>query len=584
MDLKYYNVQEFKMVELDNYDVIIVGSGAGGMVAALRCHDLGLKVLMIEKHYHYGGTSASSGGGVWIPLNKGISGQDTTEKALSYLQSITDGKANNAALANYVEYAHVMTQYIGTVGVNLVSVPGYADYYSEQPNNVSGRSTMPTDMDGKLLGDEFFLMRDAYPTFNAFGRYALNMTTSTAFILRARGWFWQGLKMVTRYWLDIPWRLKTSKDSKLTMGRALVGGLRKAMIDRGIPLLLNTKLLSIDRKNNVLNGVNVEHNSSTRYIKTKAVILATGGFDQNQQMRDQYHPVKTWVVDSAAPDHGNHGDGIRIGQEIGASIDNMEHAWWCPTVRLPGPNNTTQSGQLFFDRGRPGVICINSKGKRFCNEAISYDRFGFEMIREYKEAGANTPLWMIFDARYRNNRPASNIMPAWVVPDHKLPLDMWDNILYRANTVEELAKKIGVDPQNLKSTIETVNTYAKTGKDLDFGRGDTDYDRLFGDPNVTPNPNLALLDTAPYYAIKIELGDLGTKGGLKVDEFARVLDLQDKPIVGLYATGNTTGSIFRDIYPGAGGTLGPAMTFAYVAAEHISGKNGIKNQFRSNRF
>src|SRR5690606_3974878 len=293
-------------------------------------------------------------------------------------------------------------------------------------------------------------------------------------------------------------------------------------------------------------GVRVKHNGNEKLITSRAVILATGGFEQNQQLRDEYHPVKTEVVHSLTPAGGNRGDAIRAGQEIGAAVDNMENAWWSPTVDLLDSSNSRVAGQLFFDRGRPGSICVNRLGRRFCNESISYDRFGYAMIEDHRKTGANLPCWMIFDARYRQTYSISNIPPGWAYPDWRLPKEYWDSILYRAGTLEELARKIEIDPHALAATIRRVNEYAHTGRDMDFGRGDTEFDRFFGDPRNRPNPALGAIDKAPFYAIKLELGDLGTKGGLRVDEHGRVIDQSGGPITGLYATGNTTASLFAD--------------------------------------
>ena len=551
-------------------DAVVVGSGLGGMIAALRAHDLGLKVILIEKSHHYGGTSALSGGGVWIPVNSDLQGQDSREKALSYLHAVTRGKADERKLEAYIDNGAAMIEYARSIGMGIVKAEGYPDYFSELPDALSGRTMLATDFDGRVLGEEFFRMRMTYPSFLAFDRYALNLNGAYTLPGRQKGWIGEGFKLVAGYWADIRWRMKTSRDSRLSMGRALVGSLRKAMMDRGVPLLLNTRLTSLEREEGRVSGVRINHNGNEYVIAARAVILAAGGFDQNQEMRDRYHAVRTEVGSSLTPQGANQGDAIIAGQEIGADVDNMDQAWWAPTIRLPGKNNTEVAAQVFFDRSRPGVICVNRLGKRFCNEAISYDRFGHAMIEDHRRTGANLPCWMIFDAHYRNNFPASDILPGWIRPDKRLPREYWDNIIYRADTIGELARKIDVNPENLEVTVRNMNVYAKTGEDLEFHRGEVAYDKFFGDARAAPNSNLGSVDKPPYYAIKMELGDIGTKGGLRVDEHARVLDTGGKPIEGLYATGNTTGSLFVDVYPGAGSTLGPAMVFGFVSANHAA--------------
>jgi 3-oxosteroid 1-dehydrogenase len=564
-------------------DVVVVGSGLGGMIAALRAHDQGLKTVLIEKSHHYGGTSALSGGGIWVPVHAELKGEDSRDKALSYLRAITRGKADDRTLQAYVENGPAMVGYARSVGMKLVKAVGYPDYFSERTDAVAGRTMLAVDFDGKLLGDELFRMRLTYPSFMVFDRYALNLNGAYTLMSRQKGWIRAALNLVVGYWSDIGWRMKTAIDCRLSMGRALVGSLRKAMMERNIPLLLGTRLVGLEKHTDRVSGVRLKHNGGEYLMEARAVILATGGFDQNQEMRDKYHSVRTEVGSSLTPGGANEGDGIRAGQEIGADIANMEHAWWAPTIRLPGKQNTELAAQVFFDRSRPGVICVNRLGRRFCNEALSYDRFGHAMIEDNKKTGANLPCWMIFDGRYRHNFPASDILPAWVRPDRRLPPEYWDNVLYRAGTIEELARKIDVDPETFATTIRNVNAYARSGDDLEFHRGETPYDKFFGDPRVKPNSNLGPIDEAPFYAIKLELGDIGTKGGLRVDEHARVLDTAGKPITGLYATGNTTGSVFVDVYPGAGSTLGPAMIFGYVGANHAANLLLDANQPPTNR-
>jgi len=554
----------------DGVDILVVGSGLGGMIAALRAHDSGLRTLMIEKSPYYGGTSAFSGGGIWIPNHPDVQDEDSREAALTYLNAVTGGKADQGKLEAYVDNAPAMAAYARSVGARLFKCEGLPDYFSDLPGAMPGRQLSPRDFDGKLLGDEFHRLRPIHPGFLGFERYALNMDAIYALMNRQRGWLWEGCKLVFGYWADIGWRMRTSRDRRLSMGRAFVGYLRKAMIDRGIPLLLNTALVGLVREESRVTGVRVKHNGNEKLITSRAVILATGGFEQNQQLRDEYHPVKTEVVHSLTPAGGNRGDAIRAGQEIGAAVDNMENAWWSPTVDLLDSSNSRVAGQLFFDRGRPGSICVNRLGRRFCNESISYDRFGYAMIEDHRKTGANLPCWMIFDARYRQKYNISNIPPGWAYPDWRLPKEYWDSILYRAGTLEELARKIEIDPHALAATIRRVNEYAHTGRDMDFGRGDTEFDRFFGDPRNRPNPALGAIDKAPFYAIKLELGDLGTKGGLRVDEHGRVIDQSGEPITGLYATGNTIASLFADSYPGPGSTLGPAMTFGFVSANHAA--------------
>jgi 3-oxosteroid 1-dehydrogenase len=557
----------------DAYDVVVVGSGAGGMVTAIRARDRGMSVALMEKFHHYGGTSATSGGGRWIPINEAIASEDSIEKAVTYLVAATGGKAREHLLRTYVENAPTMTKYVESVGATSFAVPGYPDYYPELPGAVASRAMLPQDFDGALLGDEFFRMRDHHPFLLAFNRYAMNVEMSAKLSAKLPGWRRTAAKMLWDYWSDIAWRRQTRRDRRLTMGRALVGSLRKAMMDRNIPLFLNMELVGLRKTGNRLTEASfLNHGRSVNVVARRGVVLAAGGYEQNQEMRDRYMEVATRTEASLTPAGANQGDAIRIGQSIGAAVENMQNAWWCPSIRLPSWDtpNTEISYPLFFERGRPGTISVNRLGRRFVNEAASYYHFGKAMIEDQKATGANNPCWMIMDGRFRSKHSAGGLLPSWVMPDKRVPQGWWDNIIYRANSITALADKVGVDATMLGQTVEAMNRSAKTGVDDEFHRGESSYDKFFGEMGITPNPCLGALDQAPFYAMRMELGDVGTKGGLRVDHNACVLDEADHPIPGLFAIGDTTGSPFADCYPGAGATLGPAMTFGYLAADCIA--------------
>ncbi len=255
----------------------------------------------------------------------------------------------------------------------------------------------------------------------------------------------------------------------------------------------------------------------------------------------------------------------------------MDCNWWAPSTQMPSREdpNVELTYQMLFDYLHPFSLCVNRLGKRFTNESCTYDCFGMAMIADQKATGANTPCWMIFDAGYRKRYSAGAIMPTAAMSDDDVPRHWWDSYLYRANSIAELAQKIDLDPQVLCDTVEKTNGYAQTGIDPEFGRGNNDFDRAFGgDPAVGPNPCLAAIETAPFYAIRIDLGDLGSKGGLKADPRARVMTPEGGVIEGLYVVGNSAGAPFGDCYPGAGGTLGPATVFAFIAANDIGARAG----------
>jgi len=277
---------------------------------------------------------------------------------------------------------------------------------------------------------------------------------------------------------------------------------------------------------------------------------------------------------SSSPEDANRGEALLAGLRIGAVTEHTEAGWWIPTMHLPMPttSNFEEIHQAAFDVGRPHSVCVNRAGKRFVDEACGYDDFGKAMVADQLKTGLNCPCWLIFDARFRAKFSAGGFMPSAMMPDRNFPPDWWDHYIFKAETLAGLAAKIKVPLEQLQKTVADMNDFARAGKDPQFGRGGNAYDQFFGDPTSKPNPSLGTLEAAPFYAVSINLGDLGTKGGLKADARARVLDTAGQPIPNLYAAGNASGSPFGNCYPGAGGTIGPALTFGYVAAGDVAAR------------
>lgn len=556
-------------------DVLVIGSGAGALLAANRAHDQGLQVIVIEKSDRYGGTSALSGGGIWIPNNSGIRHQDRYENALTYFKACTHGQVPEGKLRAYLDSAPEMVEYMREqIGVKYNPVAGYSDYCQHLPGaSDTGRTMFVEPMDAGVLGEDFFALREADMGARLFGRVALDYYDAQTLGARARGWKRKVASLIWNYWSDVGWRLKTRRDRRVTMGAALIAGLRIGLKQRQVPLLLNTRLERFLETDGRVLGARVSQNGNTFDIQaSQAVIVACGGFEQSQPLRDTHLPGPTRVEWSVTPMYQNTGDALLAGERIGAASEFLDQAWWAPTVRLPAaatPNVDMRSA-LFVERSYAHSLCVNRLGLRFANEAMSYNDFGHEMLRDNAETSANLPCWFIFDAQYRRKNVLGRIMPGSIMPDASLPPEWWDNVLYRATSLGELAGKIGIDPATLQATVERFNGFAESGVDLDFNRGHYSFDRFYCDPRQQPNPSLGTLEKAPYYAIRVDLGDLGTKGGLKVDENANVLNLDGRPIRGLYAIGNASGAVTADSYPGAGGTLGPALTFGFRAADHIA--------------
>lgn len=565
------------------FDVIVVGSGAGGMLAANRAHDLGLSVLLVEKSDRFGGTSAVSGGAIWVPCNDDLGGGDDRAKALAYLRACTRGQVADEKLAAYVDNAMPMVRYTkDQVGLGFKAVMEYPDYYPDREGALPGGRTMDPDaVDGGDLGEDYWRLREPYALMRLFGRISLTVKEARAITTKKAGWPLVLLKLIGAYATDLRWRLKTKRDRRLSMGNALAGGLLRGLVRRGVSRVINARLLRLTRDGERVTGAVISRDGKEMTIAARrGVILAAGGFERNPEMRLAHLPQPTSDTWSVTPYPNNTGDAIRAGRELGAALDFMDLAWWAPTMRLPSrdtPNTESRVG-MFMERGWPGSVIVNPAGRRFVNEAISYNDFGYAMLAEHQKTGAGLTCWMVFDATFRKNYVVGGIMPGMMQPDRSLPPEWFDSVIYRAGSIAELAGKIGVPAQELAETVARMNGFARTGKDTEFGRGDNVYDRYFGDRFVKPNPCLGPIEKAPFYAVRVDLGDIGTKGGLRTDARARVLDEAGAPIAGLYAIGNCSASVMAESYPGAGSTLGPAMTFGFIAVNDIAAARTNQDQ------
>jgi 3-oxosteroid 1-dehydrogenase len=550
-------------------DILVVGSGAGGLLAAIAAADRQADVLVIEKSDEYGGTSATSGGGIWIPnshLAAAAGQQDTPEDAFAYIRSLSAPNVPDENIHAYIRWAPLMLRFVHDhTPVRYASLP-YTDYHAELPGGKLGyRTHLPIELDGRLLGKDMNTLRSASPAASLFGLINWTFTETYALLFRPKGWVRGAAKMLARYYLDIGQRLHSRKDRFLTLGTALVGGLRVALNERKVPLWLNSPMIELVVDAGRVVGAVVKHQGKNIRIRTrKGVILAAGGFERSAELRAKY------LRGSADPrlsgsQINNTGDSILAATAVGAATMNMQSTWSAPVFSVPGEASSRLST---IERALPGCIIVNQAGKRYMNEAASYHVVGRIMIETDQPGAGTNPSWVIFDATFRHKYPMGPLLP--LIPDW-LQSKGTRLMLKKAATIKELAIKIGAPPDALASTVERFNIDARKGVDTEFDRGGPAYDRLYGDARVTPNPTLAPIVTAPFYAMPIYGGDIGTNGGLVTDRYARVLDGQGQPISGLYACGNNAASVMGESYPGAGATLGPAMTFGYVAARHLTG-------------
>ena len=554
------------------FDVIVVGSGAGGMTTALCAQGEGLSSVVLEKSKLFGGTSAVSGGGIWIPCNDDIArlgGNDSFDDALTYMKRLTAGEVPQPRIEAYLRNGVEMVRHLARrFGVHFRSVPLYPDYYPDLPGGKPGwRSMEPVEFDARQLGEEFDRQRPASKGTQLMGRVSMNQVEAHVLFSKGPGWIWLFLKMMLRYWTDFSWRRRSTRDRRQTLGQALTGSLRHALHQQKVPLWLETGLESlVEEQGRVVGVVVTKAGSKLRLRARQAVVLACGGFESNQKMREQYLPQPTNKAWTGAPPI-NHGDGIRAGQALGAKLDFMNLTWGSPTVYTPGAAAQTT---LFVERCMPGCLIVNKRGRRFVNEAAAYPDVLTAMYEDDAKGNGSVPCWIVFDATFRYKYPMGIFLPGQIQPDSKLPKDWLDKVYYRADSLDALAAKIGVDAQGLAESVEKINAFAKVGVDAEFGKGNTLIDRYYSDPHHKPNPCLGPVQKAPFYAVRLDAGEIGTKGGLATDEHARVLREDGSVIAGLYATGNCSAAVMGKTYAGAGSTLGPAMTFGYIAARDIA--------------
>jgi len=554
-------------------DVLVVGSGGGGMTAALAADASGLRTLVIEKGSHFGGSTALSGGGIWVP---GAPAQrregyvPSPDGVFDYLRQITDGLVTDARLRTYVDTAPEMMEFLEATSpwFQFVWKPGYADYYPDLPGGSERGSTINVPaIDLRKLGDEEQNLLQPLALAPS-GIWFAPKDLRLFYQVRQS---WRGKAVLVK----LIWRMFRARvfgDRMAAIGQSLAARLRLAVKDRGIPLWLDspmTELITDD--DGAVIGAIVEHGGTTQRIGARrGVILAAGGFDHDMAWRRQYLPVleKDWSFGNPLA----MGDGIRAGEKVGGSTDLLDEAWWFPAIQWP-------DGRLQFmlnERMMPSQFVVNGDGKRFINEAAPYMDFAHAMIEGHKSGVTHIPCWLITDIRSFHRYVVAGHLPIPKVPFAPAPTGRtvpkaWldSGVVKTGGSWEELAAEIGVSADALGRSADRFNELARSGHDDDFNRGDSAYDNYYGDPTL-PNPNLHPLTKPPYYAFQIILGDLGTSGGLRTDEHARVLRADDSIVKNLYAVGNTSAAVMGRSYAGAGATIGPAMTFGYVAAKHIA--------------
>jgi 3-oxosteroid 1-dehydrogenase len=538
------------------YDVVVVGAGAAGMTAALTAARRGLRCVVVEKAATFGGSAARSGAGIWVPCNEVLLAagvQDTPQQAARYLAAVVGPEIPADRQRAFLDNGPAMISFVmANSPLRFRFMDGYSDYYPELPGGLpGGRSIEPDQLDGNILGPELARLNPPY------------LATPPGMVVFSADYKWLALSAVNARGAAVALECvargtaaAVRGEKPLTMGQALAGGLRAGLLAANVPVWLNTPLLDLVVENGTVTGVVVPQG----VIKARrGVIVGSGGFEHNAAMRRQYQrqPIGTeWTVGARA----NTGDGIRAGERVGAALDLMDDAWWGPAIPLPG-----EPYFCLAERTLPGGLVVDAAGRRFVNEAAPYSDVVHVMYDRNPSAPC-IPAWLIVDQNYRNRYLFKDIAPTFPLPSSWFSAGaaQW------SFTINGLAAAIGAPAKALRATVDRFNTFASSGTDQDFRRGASAYDHYYTDPAVAPNSCLAPLWLPPFYAFKIVPGDLGTKGGMRTDARARVLRPNGTVIPGLYAAGNASAAVMGRSYAGAGSTIGPAMTFGYIAANDIA--------------
>ncbi|MFL6087783.1 MAG: FAD-binding protein [Mycobacterium sp.] len=548
-------------------DLLIVGSGGGGMVAALATLDAGLEPLVVEKQALVGGSTGLSGGMVWLPNNPlmrrdGI--PDSHEDGLAYLADVVGdiGAASSPARREvFLTSGSDMITFLLRKGVRLVRCPGWSDYYpNHKGGNTAGRGVEGIPFDAAELGSWSDKVQPSMA--KNFGFVVLtNELRSVQYFNRAPRAFAVAMHVFAR-----TMAARIRRREMLTNGASLIAQMLKSLIglaDGRPPLWTNTTMEDLIVEDGRVVGARVKRDGATLSIEARrGVLLAAGGFGHNADMRRRYSGDQPnegkWSIANA----GDTGEVLQAAMRLGAKTDLLDEAWWLPSVFIADGGPAAKS--LGSGRQRPGAIYIDSTGRRFCNESNSYVEVGKAMY-----ANKAVPCWMIFDEGYVS-RYVSGANP---LKKRRMPEALIERgAVVRGDTIGDLARQIDVPPGELAHTIQRFNDFAAKGLDPDFGRGQSAYNDCLGDPGYRPNAAIGPLDRAPYYATRVLPADVGTCGGVITNEHAQVLDEQDQVIDGLYATGNTTATVMGRTYPGAGASIASTMVFGYVAARHAAGR------------
>lgn len=552
---------------MKNWDVIVIGSGAAGFATAVTACCKGLSVLMLEKAPHFGGTSAISGGAVWIndtdqARQAGKSGSPDAIK--TYLRTIIgDANYRPALVDAFVESGREALAFLEQEGAVKYSLrPLSPDYYPDEAGAVdAGRALEVVEFDGRELGEHFSTLRSPPPGMLLFGGMMVNRIDIQHFLDMRRSWtsFRHCSRLLLRYGRD---RLRHPRGTRLAMGNALIARMATLALRKGLDLALNVNVTALIEEQGRVTGVTLKREGKEEQLRARyGVVLAAGGFAAGQ-IAAQFRPAtqQHFTMSPATNDGAAFQLAGRVGAQEGANLPS--NFFWAPVSVLRHPDGTEERfPHLVTDRAKPGVIAVNQRGVRFVNESNSYHHFASAMQQQPE----NAPCYLIGDALAMKNYGLGLARPAPVNNDALIKA----GYLHKADTLAALAQQLNLDPLTLEETVARYNRDAANGTDSEFRKGGNSYNRAMGDPAHQPNACNAPLSQGPFYAITLYTGDLGTSRGLVTTADAQVMNQQNEAIPGLYAVGNDMDSMMAGTYPGPGITLGPALTFGYLAAKHM---------------
>ncbi len=552
-------------------DVLVIGSGASAFTAALKAIDGGLSVLMVEKEEMFGGASARSGGCLWVPNTshaRKVGVVDTREDAITFFRNEAGPRFQEKAVEAFVDKGPEMVDFVEAASyVKFGFLQGYPDYHCDTPGgSTKGRGVFPFNWDAAPLGANLKRLRPQLRTGTFLG---MQIGVHEAGVYMTAGRKLKSLVYVAgRMWRRLLDQFRAGRTMQLASGNALIGGLAASAFERGLELWTSSPGRELIRENGRVVGAIIETaKGPVRVVARRGVILGTGGFPHDAKRRaEMFPPGATASEVWGMFPYGNTGDGIRMAEALGGvfNTDVKSPIALTPITRVYNGEGALETMPCFFNRGVPGIIAVTRDGKRFANEGRSYHDVGVHLLEKTKGEPEGV-AWLVFDHRYLRRWGNGPIRPA------PLPFKQFiaNGYLKTGKTVRELADACSIDAEALEESVQRYNHFAAQGIDPDFHRGTNAFDIANGDPEHKPNPCIGPLDRGPYYAFRVFAGCVGTFAGLKSDEHARVLDETGKPIEGLYAVGNDMNSITGGDYIAGGCTLGPGMTFGYLAAQHI---------------